>query len=105
MKKNRPGTLMTIVARPAHREKLTAIVFRESTTIGVRYQEMSRDCLNREMVTVDTALGPVRFKVASQHGQVVNAQPEFDDLAKLAAERGIPIKEMQALAQKAWLER
>ena len=105
MKKNRPGTLMTIVARPDHREKLTAIVFRESTTIGVRYQEMSRDCLNREMVTVDTALGPVRFKVASQHGQVVNAQPEFDDLAKLAAERGIPIKEMQALAQKAWLER
>ncbi len=105
MKKNRPGTLMTIVARPDHREKLTAIVFRESTTIGVRYQEMSRDCLNREMVTVDTALGPVRFKVASQHGQVVNAQPEFDDLAKLAAERGIPIKEVQALAQKTWFER
>ena len=105
MKKNRPGTLMTIVARPDHREKLTAIVFRESTTIGVRYQEMSRDCLDREMVTVGTAVGPVRFKVASQNGQVVNAQPEFEDLAKLAAERGIPIKEVQALAQKAWLER
>jgi uncharacterized protein (TIGR00299 family) protein len=105
MKKNRPGTLMTIVARPDHREKLTAIVFRESTTIGVRYQEMSRDCLDREMVAVETAVGPVRFKVASQNGLVVNAQPEFEDLAKLAAERGIPIKEVQALAQKAWLER
>ncbi len=105
MKKNRPGTLMTIVARPEHREKLTDIVFRESTTIGVRYQEMSRDCLDREMVTVETAVGAVRFKVARRNGQIVNAQPEFDDLATLAAERSIPIKEIQALAQKAWLER
>ena len=105
MKKNRPGTLMTIVARPEQREKLTDIVFRESTTIGVRYQEMSRDCLDREMVTVTTAAGPVRFKVARRNGEIVNAQPEFDDLAKLAAAQGIPIKEVQALAQKAWLER
>ena len=104
MKKNRPGTLMTIVARPDHREQLTAIVFRESTTIGVRYQEMSRDCLDREMVTVDTAVGSVRFKIARQKGQVVNAQPEFDDLAKRAAERGIPIKDVQALAIQAWLD-
>ena len=92
-------------ARPEHRERLTDIVFRESTTIGVRYQEMSRDCLEREMVSVATAAGPVRFKVARRNGRVVNAQPEFDDLAKLAAEKSIPIKEIQALAQKAWLER
>jgi hypothetical protein len=105
MKKNRPGTLMTIVGKPEHREALTEIVFRESTTIGVRYQEMSRDCLDREMVTVATAVGPVRFKVARRNGQIVNAQPEFDDLAKLAAETSIPIKEIQALAHKAWLER
>lgn len=105
MKKNRPGTLMTIVARPGDREALSEIVFRESTTIGVRYQEMSRDCLDREMVTVATTVGPVRFKVARRHGQIMNAQPEFEDLAKLAAERSIPIKEIQALAQKAWLER
>ncbi|MEY4634504.1 MAG: hypothetical protein RJA55_302 [Acidobacteriota bacterium] len=105
MKKNRPGTLMTIVARPGDRETLCEIVFRESTTIGVRHHEMSRDCLEREMVSVATDLGPVRFKVARRHGQIVNAQPEFDDLAKLAAERSIPIKEIQALAQKAWLER
>ena len=105
MKKNRPGTLMTIVARPEDREKLTDIVFRESTTIGVRYQELARECLDREMITVSTAVGPVRFKVARRAGQVLNAQPEFDDLAKLSAERGIPIKDVQALAQKAWLER
>ena len=105
MKKNRPGTLMTIVARPGDRETLTELVFRESTTIGIRYQELSRECLDREVVTVSTPVGPVRFKVASRRGQVLNAQPEFDDLAKLSAERGIPIKDLQALAQKAWLER
>jgi len=105
MKKNRPGTLMTVVARPEQREQLTDLVFRESTTIGVRYQEMSRDCLDREMITVATAVGSVRFKVARRNGQVVNAQPEFDDLATLAAENSIPIKEIQALAHKAWLER
>jgi uncharacterized protein (DUF111 family) len=105
MKKNRPGTLMTIVARPEHREAMTDIVFRESTTIGIRYQELARECLEREMVTVATAIGPVRFKVARRDGRILNAQPEFEDLAKLSAERGIPIKDAQALAHKAWLER
>ena len=105
MKKNRPGTLMTIVAKPDQRDLMTDIVFRESTTIGIRHQELSRECLDREMVTVSTSLGPVRFKVARRDGRVVNAQPEFEDLAKLSAERGIPIKDVQALAHKAWIER
>ena len=105
MKKNRPGTLMTIVCTPDDRRRMTELVFRESTTIGIRHQELSRECLEREMVTVATGVGPVRFKVARRDGQVLNAQPEFEDLAKLSAERGIPVKELQALAQKAWLER
>jgi len=105
MKKNRPGTLMTIVAKPEHREAMTDIVFTESTTIGIRHQELSRECLDREMVTVTTSLGAVRFKVARRDGRVLNAQPEFEDLAKLSAERGIPIKDVQALAHKAWLDR
>ncbi|OFW47946.1 MAG: TIGR00299 family protein [Acidobacteria bacterium RIFCSPLOWO2_12_FULL_67_14b] len=105
MKKNRPGTLMTIVARPEDRETLTDLVFRESTTIGIRYQELARECLEREIVIVPTPIGPVRFKVASRGGRVLNAQPEFDDLTKLSTERGIPVKDVQALAQKAWLER
>jgi uncharacterized protein (DUF111 family) len=105
MKKNRPGTLMTVVASPEDREKISNLVFRESTTIGIRHQELSRECLDREMVAVTTPIGVVRFKVASRGGRVLNAQPEFDDLAKLSAERGIPIKDVQALALKAWLER
>jgi uncharacterized protein (DUF111 family) len=104
MKKNRPGTLMTVVARPEQRQAMTDLVFRETTTIGVRYQEMARECLDRETVEVATAAGPIRFKVASRAGRVLNAQPEFDDLARIAAERDLPIKEVQALALKSWLE-
>jgi uncharacterized protein (TIGR00299 family) protein len=105
MKKNRPGTLMTIVARPEDRDGLVDLVFRESTTIGVRYSEMRRECLDRETVTVETAVGKVRFKVARRDGRVLNAQPEFDDLTRLAREHSRPVKEVQALAAKAWLER
>jgi uncharacterized protein (TIGR00299 family) protein len=105
MKKNRPGTLMTIVARPADREALVNLVFRESTTIGVRFTEMERECLERETVTVATPLGDVRFKVARRDGRVRNAQPEYDDLVRLAREHARPIKDVQALAAKAWLER
>jgi hypothetical protein len=105
MKKNRPGTLMTIVARPADREAIVDLVFRETTTIGVRFTEMARECLARETVAVTTPLGTVRFKVARRDGRVFNAQPEFDDLVRLAGEHGRPIKEVQAVAAKAWLER
>jgi hypothetical protein len=105
MKKNRPGTLMTIVARPEQRESLVDLVFRETTTIGVRYSEMSRECLEREIVPVETALGCVRFKVARRDGTVFNAQPEFEDLSRLAREHGRPVKEIQAIAGKAWLDR
>ena len=52
MKKNRPGTLLTVVAPPARREPLTQLVFRETTTIGLRYQEVMRACLDRELIVV-----------------------------------------------------
>jgi uncharacterized protein (TIGR00299 family) protein len=102
MKKNRPGTLLTVVARPEKREELSALVFRESTTIGLRYQEMARACLAREMVAVETQFGTVRFKVARLGSEVVNASPEFDDCARLAAERNVPVKQVQAEATRAY---
>ena len=103
MKKNRPGTLLTVVAPPEARERLTATIFRETTTIGVRYREMSRDCLDREETTVTTPLGAVRIKVARRAGRVLNAAPEFEDCARIARERNVPVKEVQALAIKAFL--
>jgi uncharacterized protein (TIGR00299 family) protein len=104
MKKNRPGTLVTVVARPELREALSGLIFSETTTIGVRYHEMERDCLEREIRSVATPLGPIRFKIARRAGRVLNASPEFDDCAKAAAEHALPIKEVQGIATKAWLD-
>ena len=104
MKKNRPGTLVTVVAPPERREALAGLLFAESTTIGVRVTETARERLDREIVTVESPIGPVRIKVARRGGAVVNAAPEFEDCARLAAERGLPVKTAQALAVRAWLD-
>jgi pyridinium-3,5-bisthiocarboxylic acid mononucleotide nickel chelatase len=100
MKKSRPGTLITIVAPPSARAPLTDILFRESTTIGIRYEEMSRTCLDRSTETVQTPYGEVRFKIARRDGQELNASPEFDDCARLAAQHGVSIKLVQSAAIK-----
>ncbi len=104
MKKNRPGTLLSAIAPPDARERLTSTIFRETTTIGVRYREMTRECLDRETQTVTTPFGPVRIKVARRDGEVLNASPEFDDCVRLAEGSGRSVKEVQAAATKAWLD-
>jgi hypothetical protein len=104
MKKNRPGTLVTVISSPDRRVPLTDLLFRSSTTIGVRYLEMSRACLDRSVETVNTPFGPVRFKIARRDGEELNAAPEFDDCARLAAEHDVSIKTVQAAAIKARLD-
>lgn len=105
MKKNRPGTLVTVVAPPGRREALSDVLFRESTTIGLRVTETERERLDREEIAVETPLGAVRFKLARRGGALRNAAPEFEDCARLAAERRLSIKDVQAIAVKAWLDR
>jgi len=104
MKKNRPGTLLTVVALPERRAALADVIFRETTTIGLRHFEVERECLDREIVTVNTTLGPVRFKLATRDGQIVNAVAEFDDCVKLAASHNLSVKEVQAIAGQAYGE-
>jgi hypothetical protein len=102
MKKNRPGTLLTVVCRPEQRAALADIIFSETTTIGLRHYDVDRECLQREHVTVETPIGAVRFKVASRNGRVLNAAPEFDDCARLAAAHRLSVKEVQAIAIRAY---
>jgi hypothetical protein len=104
MKKNRPGTLLTVISPPDARARLTSLVFRETTTIGVRYRDMQRECLDRESVDVETPLGRVRFKVARRGQEVLNASPEFEDCVQIATASGRALKDVQALAMKAFLE-
>jgi uncharacterized protein (TIGR00299 family) protein len=102
MKKNRPGTLMTVICPPGVRAALTDLVFTETTTIGLRYDEVARECLQREMVTVETPIGAIRFKIARRAGRVLNAVPEFEDCVKAASAHRIAVKEAQAIAVQAY---
>jgi hypothetical protein len=104
MKKNRPGTMLTILAQPEQRQELSAIVFRETTTIGVRHHEVTRERLEREIVPVDTPFGTIHFKVARLAGKIVNATPEFEDCLRLASDQKVPVKDVQAAATKAYLD-
>jgi len=104
MKKSRPGTLVTVIT-PVHvRDAALDVLFQETTTIGVRHQEMLRECLSREWVTVSTPYGAVRVKVAKRGERITNAAPEFEDCAQIAAEQKVPVKDVHAAAVSAYLD-
>ncbi len=92
MKKNRPGSLLTILAKPEDAANLTEIVFAETTTLGVRRREESRQILARKWNTVSTRFGDVRIKIASLNGTVTSYAPEYEDCRRLAAEHRVPLK-------------
>ena len=82
MKKNRPGQLVTVLCKPADREKLSDLLFRETTTLGVRQSHVQRRTLQRESIAVETSLGPIRMKIARHNGQILNVAPEYEDCQK-----------------------
>ena len=102
MKKSRPGTHVTVIAAPADRARLMHWLFREVPTLGVRYHEQRRHRLARHHDTVATVYGEVRVKVARLAGEVVNAAPEFEDCARLARERRVPVRAVLEAALHAW---
>ncbi|MEE2792758.1 MAG: nickel pincer cofactor biosynthesis protein LarC [Acidobacteriota bacterium] len=101
MKKNRPGTHVTVLVRSPGREAISATLFRESSTIGLRYSEVNREVLRRELVPVATRYGEVRCKVALRDSIVVNVAPEFEDCKRLAEQCGVSVKKVHAAAIQA----
>jgi uncharacterized protein (TIGR00299 family) protein len=102
MKKGRPGILVTVLAPPARRAEIEELLFRETTTLGVRRQEWDRTVLERETVTVDTAYGPIRVKIGRRAETVYNAWPEFEDCQRAAAENEVAVKQVLAEALAVW---
>ncbi len=102
MKKNRPGTLLTVLCKPQDRSKLMDLIFAETTTIGARTYTAHRRVLARESVSVTTAFGDVRIKVASANGHIRQATPEYEDCRKLALEKNVPLRAVIDAAQRAY---
>lgn len=92
MKKNRTGALLTVLAKPEAAERLTNIIFAETTTLGVRRRDEQRRILARRWEPVETEWGPVRIKVANVNGMVFNYAPEFEDCRRIATEHKVPLK-------------
>ncbi|MBR3126327.1 MAG: DUF111 family protein [Mogibacterium sp.] len=98
MKKGRPATLLTVMCSDEEEEKdrFVRLVFKYTTTIGIRELISERYILERNEETFDTAYGKVRFKRVSGYG-VERSKPEYEDLARIARERGISIAEARDL--------
>ena len=94
MKKNRPGTLLTVLCKPQDASALTTLIFAETTTFGVRTTTAHRRILPREHVSVSTTFGDVRIKLSRINGRIQHAAPEFDDCRKLAVEKNVPLQQV-----------
>src|SRR5207248_9247400 len=90
MKKNRPGTLLTVLCEPKDAQTLMSLIFAETTTFGVRSHRTQRRVLPREFVNVTTTFGEVRIKLSRVNGRVLHVAHEYDDCRKLAVQTNAP---------------
>ncbi|MGB7599147.1 MAG: nickel pincer cofactor biosynthesis protein LarC [Candidatus Sulfotelmatobacter sp.] len=102
MKKNRPGTLLTVLCKPEHASDLTQLIFTETTTLGVRRRDERRKTLARRWESVGTPWGEVRVKIASMNGTVTNYAPEYEDCRRIAEEHHVPLKQVMQEAARAY---
>jgi len=100
MKKNRPGVLLTVLCAAADADKFSELILRETSAFGVRRHSTERRKLKRELVTVKTAHGEVTIKLGQLNGKIVQVAPEFESCKKLAAEAGVPLKQVYEAALK-----
>lgn len=104
MKKNRPGVLLSVLCRSAEKEELMEMVFAETTTLGVRTYEIRRRALERSVVRVETAYGPIDVKVGHLNGKVVNEMPEYEQCREAARNWNVSLRTVEEAARSA-LER
>jgi len=101
MKKGRPATLLTVICSSEKLPAVTQFLLKETTTIGLRWHEDDRVKAEREIVSLKTKHGNIRFKIARWNGEVINVSPEYEDCKRKALEKGIPLKDVFEEARKA----
>ncbi|MFN7661372.1 MAG: nickel insertion protein, partial [Dolichospermum sp.] len=106
MKKSRPGILLTVICYPDKLDNCQAVLFRETSTLGIRRTTEQRSILQREMQKVDTIYGTISVKVAwggkGTEKVITNVQPEYEDCAVLAQQNNSPWREIHRLALESW---
>jgi hypothetical protein len=102
MKKNRPGTLLSVLCKPQDVSALAALIFAETTTFGVRTRREQRRVLPREHVSVATCFGDVRIKLSRVNGKILHVAPEYEDCKALAEAKKVPLQRVIAEALRGW---
>lgn len=92
MKKGRPGIILSVLADPSNRDRIAELIFRETTTIGVRFHPLARLKLERKIVEVQTRYGPIRIKLSGDGASPATISPEYEDCRQAAAAHGVPLK-------------
>jgi len=98
MKKNRPGTLLSVICDPDLTEAIAAVILAETSTLGVRMSQCERLCLDRRWEEVVTEFGGIRIKIGERDGRVITASPEYEDCKRAAMEHGAPIRRVHETA-------
>ena len=102
MKKNRPGVMVSVLCDEAKVAELEEILFRETTTLGIRRYPVSRHKLNRKAAEVSTPFGPVQGKLGWIEGRPPQFSPEYEDCARVALAGGVPLREVYQAAHAAY---
>ncbi len=102
MKKCRPATLLTVLCQPSAFDKMQEIIFAETSTFGIRFREMDRKTLDREVVEVSTSAGPIKIKIGRHGGRILQVAPEFESCDAAAQRSHQPLKRVYQLAVEAF---
>ena len=94
MKKNRPATLLSVLVRKDKEREATEVILRETPTLGIRTRPVDRYVAGRQMVTIETKMGPINVKVKLLDGKAISAAPEPDEVRRIALESGTPFQEV-----------
>ncbi len=102
MKKGRPAILLKVLCSNKYKKKLTDIILKETTTLGIRSYKVDRDCLERKEDVVSIHKGKIRVKISEKDGKPINIQPEYEDCRRIAKNIGMPLKEVMEKAKEAY---
>ena len=102
MKKNRPGVMLSVLCSKNKQEKIKRLIFKETTTFGIRIKKVNRSCLEREYIDFDSSFGTVTIKAAFYEGKLIKFAPEYEECKEIAKRKRLPLQQVyqQIISEK-----
>ena len=100
MKKNRPAQKLSVLISEAKRKQMEEIIFKETSTLGIRYREVKRSCLQRKYFKLNSSMGSVTIKAAYYNNELIKYSPEYEECSKIAKEKNINLQRVYDLIKK-----